>query len=146
MNRTSKVAFALLALALTLPDAQGEDKLVPKDKEKAASLMQKKLQQAQKLLEGVALNDFALMSKSADELIRISKDAEWRVIKSPRYEIYSDQFRANAEAVIKSAKEKNVDGAALAYVEMTLSCVKCHKYVREERMGKLDGKPRDWAE
>lgn len=29
------------------------------------------------------------------------------------------------------AQEQNGDGATLAYVQMTLSCVKCHKYLRK---------------
>jgi hypothetical protein len=40
--------------------------------------------------------------------------------------------------LIEKAREKNLDGAALSYVEMTLSCVKCHKHVREVRTTRLD--------
>ena len=40
--------------------------------------------------------------------------------------------------VVKSAKDKNLDGAALTYVELTRTCVKCHKYVREVRQAGLD--------
>ena len=29
------------------------------------------------------------------------------------------------------AKAKNIDGATLAYVQLTVNCVNCHKYVRE---------------
>ena len=28
---------------------------------------------------------------------------------------------------------ENLDACALSYVDMTLTCVKCHKYVRETR-------------
>ena len=31
--------------------------------------------------------------------------------------------------------DKNLDGAALSYVDMTLMCVKCHQHVRETKMG-----------
>jgi hypothetical protein len=34
---------------------------------------------------------------------------------------------------VKKAKDKNIDGVALAYVDVTLSCVRCHEYVREHR-------------
>ena len=43
--------------------------------------------------------------------------------------------RRIADDLVKKATEKNLDGAALAYVEMTLTCVKCHKHVREARKG-----------
>ena len=31
------------------------------------------------------------------------------------------------------AKAKNIEGVTLAYFEMTMSCVRCHTYVREIR-------------
>jgi hypothetical protein len=122
-----------LALAVVLPGWSAPEK------PKAPELMQKKLKHAQKLLEALANNDFPALAKNADELIQISKEAEWRAIKTPRYELFSDQFRSHAEELVKHAKDKNIDGVALAYVEMTLSCVKCHKYIREVRMASLDG-------
>jgi hypothetical protein len=105
---------------------------------KVADLMRKKLTHAQKVLEGIALNNFDEIGRSAEELILISKSAEWRVINSPQYEVHSNGFRRAAEGLIEKAKDKNVDGAALAYVDLTLSCVKCHKYVRDTRMTALD--------
>jgi hypothetical protein len=100
--------------------------------------MHRKLNNAQKVLEGVAMKDFDKISAGAEELIAISKEAEWKVLKTPRYELLSDEFRRNAEALVKNAKEKNLDAAALSYVDMTLACVKCHKHVREVRMVRLD--------
>jgi hypothetical protein len=101
-------------------------------------LMQQKLKHSQKILEAIATNDFDNLSKHADELIILSKEAEWKVLKTPRYEAYSNDFRRNAEALIESAKVKNLDAAALAYVDLTLNCVKCHKHVREVRMTRQD--------
>ena len=102
------------------------------------ALMIKKLENSQKVLEGLALGDFEKIGKHADDLIQISKAAEFRVIKTPQYELHSNDFRRNAETLVLMAKGKNLDGAALAYVELTLSCVKCHKHVREVRMARLD--------
>jgi hypothetical protein len=106
-------------------------------------LMREKLKNAQGVLEGLALNDFKKIVKHGEELIQISKNAEWQAIKSPRYELYSNEFRRAIEAMIEKSEAKNLDGAALSYVEMTLSCVKCHKYVRDTRMTRLD-KPVRW--
>jgi hypothetical protein len=129
------VTFVLVVLALllgipTLSGHGGE----PKKDEKLHELMQRKLAASQKVLEGIALNDFAKIRKQADELIDISKQAEWRVIKTPQYELHSNDFRRTADNLANSAKDKNIDGAALSYVELTLACVKCHKYVRETRI------------
>lgn len=96
-------------------------------------LMRKKLQAAQKVLEGIAVTDYDLIGKHAQDLILISKAAEWKVLATPEYELYSSDLRRAAQAIAKSAKEKNIDGAALGYVDLTLACVKCHKHVREVR-------------
>jgi hypothetical protein len=123
------VGLALLLGVPTLSGHGGE----PKKDDKLHDLMQKKLTASQKVLEGLALNDFKQIGKQADELIDVSKQAEWAVLKTPQYELHSNDFRRTAENLGKSARDKNIDGAALAYVELTLVCVKCHKYVRETR-------------
>jgi|SRR5581483_8120120 hypothetical protein len=101
---------------------------------KAAELMRKKLQQSQKLLEGIALSDFDKITQHADELILISKETDFKIMKTPQYQMYTDEFRGNAEDLVKKAKDKNIDGVTLAYMQLTLTCVKCHKYCREVRM------------
>lgn len=68
----------------------------------------------------------------------IQKDAEFKVFKTPQYELYSNEFRRSAQTMVEKAKDKNIDGATLAYVNMTLTCVKCHQHVREVRTARLD--------
>lgn len=111
----------------------GDDKQPAKQSE----FMRKKLEHSQKVLEGIAVGDFDKISKHAGELLILSKLAEWRVLTTPRYELHSNEFRRSAQGLIDEAKAKNLDGAALAYVELTLNCVKCHKHVREIRMTRL---------
>jgi hypothetical protein len=130
------LALACLILAVGFSTGLGHDK----DSKDLKELMRRKLKYGQKVLEGLALNDFEVITSSAEELIQVSKAAEWKVVKTPRYEVYSNEFRRNAETMIENAKAKNLDGATLAYVDMTLTCVKCHKHVREVRMGRLDGR------
>ncbi len=101
-------------------------------------LMTKKLQYAQRLLEGIALGDFDKISKSAEELIQVSKTAEWYAFKTPKYKLFSAEFRRASENIIAKAKAKNVDGTALAYLDLTMSCVGCHSYVREIREARAD--------
>src|SRR5215831_11457256 len=134
------VTIFLMTLATSGPTSRGDepDKQEGKEAKRVSELMRKKLQNSQKVLEGLAVNDFKSISKHAEDLIDLSKQAEWRVFKTPQYETNSNELRRNAENLIKSAKDKNIDAAALAYVELTLTCVRCHKYVREERMVRLD--------
>ncbi len=90
------------------------------------------------MLAGIALNDFDEIVKHAQELSAISKEAEWKVLKTPQYDLYSTDFRRAAADLVKHAKDKNLDAAALSYVDLTLTCVKCHKHVREVRMVRAD--------
>jgi hypothetical protein len=129
------ILSAVLALLMGGPTL-GQDSAKQRKK-----LMIDKLKNAQLLLEGLALNDFDKVKKSAQELMIISKAVEWQVMKTPRYQLYSDAFRESVEKVIQKAKAKDIDGVALGYVDMTLTCVKCHQYVREVRDARLPGLP-----
>jgi hypothetical protein len=134
-----KLVLVAVALALCMPVFRGHGQEPKKEPDKKVeSLMRRKLDNSQKVLEGVAINDFRMIARHADELIDISKQAEWRVIKTPQYEIHSNEFRRIADELVQKAKDKNLDGAALAYVDLTLTCVKCHKHVREVRNARLD--------
>jgi hypothetical protein len=128
----------LLCLAAALTLAAGVTTVTGfgKEPKKENTLMRKKLEHSQKVLEGIALGDFKKIAANAEELIDISKAAEWKAVRSPRYEVYSNEFRRIADGLVKKANEKNLDGAALAYVELTLTCVRCHKHVREVRMAR----------
>jgi len=57
--------------------------------------------------------------------------------REPDYENYSNEFRRNVQGLMKNTKDENLDGCALSYVKLALTCVKCHKYVRELRMDRL---------
>jgi hypothetical protein len=130
--RRGTFVLVVLALLLGIPTLSGHGG-EPKKGDRLSDLMHKKLAASQGVLEGIALNDFKKIGAQADELIAVSKQVEWKVIKTPKYELYSNDFRRTAENLGQSAKDKNIDAAALHYVELTLTCVKCHKYVRETR-------------
>jgi len=138
MRKVLGLVVVLAALA-ALPLLSGHSDEPKKDR--IGDLMKRKLENSQKVLEGLALNDFDKIAHHAEELLTISKEAEWKVIKTPQYEIHSNDFRRTADGLIKDAKDKNLDGAALNYVELTLTCIKCHKHVRETRRTSLDLPP-----
>jgi len=119
------LATVPLGIPGRISEVQGQEGL--------SKLMANKLKNSQRLLEGLALADFTKISRSAEELIQLSKTAEWMVLKTPRYELHSNEFRRAAETVLRKARAKNLDGAALAYFDMTMSCLRCHQYVREQR-------------
>jgi hypothetical protein len=131
---------SVLVLSLPLVSSLGDQTKKDRPKKpikldsKVAALMKEKLEHAQKVLEGIALNDFDCIGKHGKDLLLLSQKAEWKVLPTPAYLLYSNEFQRSAEKLIKDAREKNLDGATLAYMEMTMTCVRCHKHVREERM------------
>jgi hypothetical protein len=108
-----------------------------------AKLMAEKLKHAQLLLDGLATNDFAKITKAADELLVISKAAEFTAARKTReYQLHTNNFRRALEEIAKKAKEKNLEGATLGYVDMTLTCVRCHQHTRESGNALLPTPPR----
>lgn len=100
---------------------------------KRSQFMRQKLEYSKRVLEGLALEDYSLVADNARRLKRLSEAAEWQDPVIPNvqeYLPYTNEFQRLADELHKSAKDKNIDGATLAYVQLTMSCVKCHKYVR----------------
>lgn len=128
------VLFACLVVS-DVPTGAG-DKPSP-----VAKIMAEKLKSAQLLLEGLALADFDKITRSAEKLIQLSKTAEWMVVKKPRYEVHTNEFRRAAEVIVQKAQAKNLDGVAYAYVDLTMTCVRCHEYVREVRDARAPVEP-----
>jgi hypothetical protein len=119
----------------------GQDTSTQAQNNQVSKLMAEKLKSSQKLLEGIAIGDFNKITTSAEKLIQLSNTEEWMQLKTTRYELHSNEFRRAAEALIQKAKSKNIDGATLAFFEMTMSCVRCHQYVREVRDARLPDLP-----
>jgi hypothetical protein len=64
---------------------------------------------------------------------KLSQAAEWEVPTLPNaneYLTFTGEFQRLCDELNLKAKEKNIDGATLAYLRLTMSCVNCHKYVR----------------
>lgn len=101
--------------------------------DQVATFMRAKLAHSQDVLEGLAVEDFDLIDKGAQQLSLASEDASWQVLQTEDYARQSAEFRRSCDSLRKAAKAKNLDGAALAWMEVTMKCVQCHKYVRDER-------------
>jgi hypothetical protein len=135
MTIRSVALFGIALLTVGLhSDVRSQDPV----KKERDPIMQKKLAHAQKVLEGLAVKDFDLIEKHADELSLLSKRAEWLVLRTPEYLRNGEEFRRNADTIVRMAKGKNLEGAALGYVQLTMNCVNCHQYVRDVRMAFLD--------
>lgn len=124
--RSGLVALVVLALFVggiaTLSQAQ--------TRSRHSEMMKKKLTYAQQVLEGIALENYDTIGKNARGLRELSEDAEWNAFPDMDYLRYSLEFRSICDDLNQKAKAKNLDGATLSYMQLTMNCVSCHKFVR----------------
>lgn len=138
MNKGILCALALtVVFILSLPHLRAEQP------NKVSKFMRAKLGHAQKILEGLATDDLDTVAKNAQDLSMLSLDAGWQVLQTQDYLEQSREFRRATDALKNAAKKKNLDGAALAYVDVTMKCINCHKYVRGIDKASSTPRPRD---
>jgi hypothetical protein len=141
MRFVRPAVIALVAFAAVNLGVGGDPPKAPKKH----TVMEQKLGAAQKVLEGLAQNNLTMIKENAEKLNDLSKQAAWKLVETPRYEQYSEEFQRTTLKMANQAREKNLDGAALSYVDMTLLCVKCHQHTREVKVGRLPGANRNGA-
>lgn len=101
-----------------------------------SAFMQVKLRHAEKVLEGLATEDYELIVKNSQAISLLCEDETWSVLQTPEYRERSQEFRRSVNAITEAARNRNLEGAAFSYVETTMKCVSCHKYVRKTRAEK----------
>jgi hypothetical protein len=121
----------LLAAALAVAAIAGIAAEAPPEPDRVAVFMRAKLGHADHVLEGLAVADYEMIERAAQELSLASLDSNWQVLQTEDYVRQSAEFRRACDSLKQAAQEKNLDGAALAWVDVTLKCVQCHKYVRD---------------
>ncbi len=93
--------------------------------------MKAKRERAHAVLDALTAGDPDALRRNAEILALI---AEMRVFvtgyKTEEYQFQVKAFKHAADDLLAAAKAKNLDAAALAYSDMTRTCVKCHTHFR----------------
>jgi hypothetical protein len=97
----------------------------------AVPFMRVKLNHTKEIVEGLALENFDAIARSAQALATMSLESSWNSFQTTEYIAFSRVFRDGADHLRQAALDHNLDGTTLAFFEVTLSCVQCHKYVRK---------------
>ena len=118
--------MAAIVLSVIAGPARGAE-----EDEKMSFWMKKKLEYTQGILVGLTSEDYAAISKNARSMNALGYFEKWVRAGSNEYRSQLKIFQNANEQLIRMADEENLDGAALAYVQLTLSCVSCHKVVRD---------------
>lgn len=124
--------FLMTSLVLALLFAGTSSTYAQAEKESGVKeAMRQKVAYSQQVLVGITQEDYGIIVNNAEKLVELSNKTNWYSRQVPEYELFLNEFRRNAEQLIEAGKRKNLDAVSLAYVQMTLSCVSCHKFIRQ---------------
>lgn len=122
------VAVAAVSFLTTVQPGRAE--------EKPTDWMQLKLQMSQEILAGLTRGDFAAVETHAQKMNVVNFMEKLVTADKPHYKEYTRQLQAFETAnreLLRQSAAKNAEGATLAYVQLTISCVQCHKLIRDAK-------------
>ena len=109
------------------------DETRPPDAAKKPSVwMRMKMKCTENVLAGLAAGDFELIQENAERMNRFSQLERWARGGSDEYQGQLRFFRHANRALVRAAKNENLDGSTLAFMQLTASCVNCHRVVRDQ--------------
>jgi hypothetical protein len=126
MNIRRNVAVAFVALmGLGAAPAQGPG---------LANVMRLKLGHAEKILEAVVTSDWISLETQSRELEQLTRDPRWSVLNAPEYARHSTRFVHAIQDLHRAAAQRDLEQTPKAYVELTLRCVDCHRFLARTRI------------
>jgi hypothetical protein len=124
------VSTLVLTLLVSLASiAPGKNK--PPDR--ASIWMKQKLRASQEILKGLADGDFKGIAANAQSMNLMEHLEKWARADRPEYQTQLRLFEFADRELIRAASAKNLEAATLAYTQLTVSCVNCHKLVRDSK-------------
>ena len=101
---------------------------------KAASVwMKQKLQYSQKIFAGLTMGDLVAVEDDAKQMKLINRLESFVRGRSNPYRTQLKQFQFANDEIIRGAREKNIERVTLGYNQLSVSCVMCHKHLRERK-------------
>lgn len=97
-------------------------------------VMERKLIHAQVAVEAIARADFERVEESATKIYLLSQESSWFIHDTMTYTVFSEQFRETASAMAADARRRDLEAVTDDYVDMIHACVRCHTYLRKERL------------
>ncbi len=104
--------------------------------DRPANWMKQKLEMSQNILAGLTKGDFKSVETNALQMNVVNFLEKEVAQDQPYYKEYSRQLNAFETAnreLLRQASAKNIEGATLAYMQLTISCVQCHRIIRDAK-------------
>jgi hypothetical protein len=131
-RRLMRVTFALVLAGLGITEASSQTLLFSR-------LMREKLEQSQGLLAALVTSNWNDLERRSRALERLTHDPAWAVMNAPEYSRHAAVFLRATEDLIDTAQRHDLEEAPVAYVALTLSCVRCHQAVARSRLADRRG-------
>lgn len=114
------------------PEAKEVQKPVEKIDDKNPSIwMKKKLDYSQNILAGITAEDFDKIADNARAMKGLGKFEAFVRSRNAAYTRQLQAFEDINDEIIRQADNDNVEGVALAFTQLTVNCVNCHKVLRQ---------------
>jgi hypothetical protein len=97
-------------------------------------VMRAKLEQSQGLLAALVTSNWNDLERRSQELQRLTRDPAWAVMNAPQFASHGAAFLRAVEDLTQAAQRRDGESAPLAYVSLTLTCVRCHQAVARSRL------------
>ena len=128
MTRSLFIALAsvvVLLVGAVVPERRGWTQ-GPTD-ETSREIMWRKLDLSHDVLDALALDDFEALEAYAEDLEDLGTAGFLFILDTDEYRRQADDFRFAARSLRRAAEEENTEAGALAYMDLTLRCIRCHQ-------------------
>lgn len=113
-------------------------------KEKPMSFwMSQKLDYAKQILESLTSGDFDSLAQAAEKMQFVGKIEGFVRNRNHNYATQLRVFELANQELVRQAERRNIEGATLAFNQLTSSCVACHVQIREEGTASKTTPPTD---
>ncbi len=113
--------FAILPLVLVVPWLS----VAQEDAER--EIMWRKLDLSHQILDALTLDDFEALDAYVEDLQALAESDVDGAVDADEYRAHSAAFRAAIRDLGEASRARDAEAGALAYVDLTLRCVRCHQ-------------------
>ncbi len=92
--------------------------------------MKAKLEYSTAILRGMAMGDLEAVKANAKQMQVLNRVEGFVRRRNPEYARQVDNFERVTKDLVRQAEIGNIDGIALEFSQLTLSCVRCHQVLR----------------
>ena len=128
--KRSLFALSIVIAVITAAATNGDDK-PEKPSDKESYWMRKKLELSCDIMTALARGEMETVADRGRTMKKLSAIEGWaRRTDAVEYRKQLKYFQKINSTLIQQAEEDNLDGATLAFTQLTVSCVNCHKVLQ----------------